>query len=193
MLQQGLCLSHDPTQINIENVNRIKISPAGKLHLQWGITDNAYIEEMIKVTPILDSIAYSRIKSYLDIVPSGVRSNYSIKIFCEYLFSEDAHRIHMPSDDEFKPQVDIIKLFQNVCNSAVFRGHEGTIVKVGTHKDWCLLEELKKENNVQVFLHHSNLLPHSPKEFTVGKKVHFEQIEFDKRQRRSALFAEILE
>ena len=52
MLQHGLCLSHDPAQFNIENVNRIRISLAGKKHLEWAMRETVYLEEMIKVTPM---------------------------------------------------------------------------------------------------------------------------------------------
>lgn len=90
LLKSGLCLSYDPTCTNIKGAEKIEISPAGRQHLYWAISDLVYLESMAEVTPFLAPEVHTSVSSLL-----AKNNPYSrreaIRSFIRYLLKEDGH------------------------------------------------------------------------------------------------------
>ena len=108
MLRTGLCFSYDPTQNTIEKVQKIELSPAGRLHLIWGCTDASYIGSMMEVTPIQHAPTYEKLRG----VPWANKNLERLEkadIFIQYLIDEDNEYTRIPKHEAYNGQYRLEK------------------------------------------------------------------------------------
>jgi AAA ATPase domain len=101
MLKSGLCLSYDPTVVDIDNANQIEISPAGRHHLIWAKGEFEYLAAMTQVTPVLDEVTYRDLQSH----EANHRWREKTALFIDYLLREDKNFCILPSHDAYQGQV----------------------------------------------------------------------------------------
>ncbi|MDH3347822.1 MAG: AAA family ATPase [Desulfobulbaceae bacterium] len=110
LLKSGLCLSYDPTVMDIAFVKKVQLSPSGLQHLFWGSWDESYIGSMLQVTPISDQEVHQKLQ-----VIKGEniyqKWNASIIIFLEYLIKEDQIYTNDIDHAAYKGQRKLISAF----------------------------------------------------------------------------------
>jgi hypothetical protein len=88
MLHTGLCWSYDPTQTDIEKVQKIELSPSGRQHLHWASGDESYLGSMMEVTPIAHQPTFDKMRA----VPWENKTLEWLEktvLFLDYLIDED--------------------------------------------------------------------------------------------------------
>jgi GTPase SAR1 family protein len=108
MLKSGLCLSYDPTNLEIIDAMKIELSPAGFQHLYWATSDNIYVESMLPVTPIVDPETFERLHS----------TNYQeqLNIFIDYLIKEDNKFTRVPQHEAYRGQIHLVNKIKQFIN-----------------------------------------------------------------------------
>lgn len=108
MLQRGLCYSYDPTHSDIKDVQRVELSPAGKQHHLWGLTENDYLYAMMEVTPMRDEVPFEQIITERGFF--NLQSRYTQMIhFLNYLRDEDSLYCNVPNQQSFLGQKKILE------------------------------------------------------------------------------------
>ena len=113
MLEDGLCLSYDPTVTEIANARKIELSPSGYQHLRWGARDQNYLSSMLEVTPIVDSLPFERL-SELARRPRRDVWKERLEVFIEYLTRQDAQSCKIPSHSAFVSQSRLSAIMHRV-------------------------------------------------------------------------------
>jgi energy-coupling factor transporter ATP-binding protein EcfA2 len=103
MLKTGLCLSYDPTIVDIGKVQKVELSTSGLQHLLWGTGDSVYAYSMLQVTPILSAVAFEDISAFSAKGESGFAIQ-AIPKFMRYLIEEDGFYCNVPNTSAYKNQ-----------------------------------------------------------------------------------------
>ncbi len=103
LLHAGLCLSYDPTETDIANVDRIELSLAGYQHLRWATGDEDYLQAMLEITPLADQSYYEHLSRLLKMPANEVWSE-KLYIFVKYLLDEDSKYAKIPEHDAYLSQ-----------------------------------------------------------------------------------------
>jgi len=114
LLHTGLCWSYDPTQTEIEKVQKIELSPSGRQHLFWGHSDDSYIGSMAEVTPIAHQPTFDKMKA----VPwQNKRLEWLEKtcLFLDYLIEEDAYYVRVPDHEAYRGQHSLPRAISRVA------------------------------------------------------------------------------
>lgn len=104
MLKKALVLSYDPTIVDVENADRIEISPAGEQHLYWGRGNYDYLLAMAEITVLLSPEACRDLEIASQ---SSRRTHDMISIFVEYLRREDELFCHAPDHESYHGQHEL--------------------------------------------------------------------------------------
>jgi len=101
MLKTGLCLSYDPSILDIEATTQIEISPSGRLHLNWVTGGNTeYLGAMADVTPVLNEETYHMLEE-------AFRTNRwreKVVAFIDYVLDEDSKYFLLPDHESYDSQ-----------------------------------------------------------------------------------------
>ncbi|MBX3133016.1 MAG: AAA family ATPase [Gemmatimonadaceae bacterium] len=107
MLEYGLCGSYDPTITEIAKAKRVELTPAGFQHLRWGTRDQAYISEMLLVTPIASSEAHASLAA-LQRQSRKVAWAPMGREFVRYVCSEDEKYCRVPAHPAYDNQSQLV-------------------------------------------------------------------------------------
>lgn len=103
LLKRGLILNYDPTCVEESKATQLEISPAGDLHLYWGIGNFDYLLAMAEVTPIHVRDDFDAIQSAYE-HRSQPAFGYVISRFIKYLVAEDAWFTKIPDHVSYDGQ-----------------------------------------------------------------------------------------
>jgi hypothetical protein len=108
LLQTGLVLDFNPTAKTIAINSRVQVSPSGRQHLIWSVSDWVYIESMAYATPLLDESVFEIVsQSVATYRPDLLRK--SIAAFIQYLLDEDKHFVVLAVHDAFSGQARLVQ------------------------------------------------------------------------------------
>lgn len=108
LLRSGLCMAHDPTVVDINQANRIQLSPSGLQHLIWGSWDETYISIMAQVTPIAAEHSYQAMRATSDLDSKQRWLTETIE-FLKYLIDEDRRHCAQQTHEAYLGQSKLIK------------------------------------------------------------------------------------
>jgi hypothetical protein len=116
LLGWGLILNYDPTVFDIDRITRVEISPAGRIHLLWGTTDEDYIKAMAQVTPIRDENCFAVLQGY----SRNLAANWAnaLVVFIEYLLADDRYWCEIPNHKIYMGQMKLANRLRRVGEDA---------------------------------------------------------------------------
>jgi hypothetical protein len=107
LLDKGLVLNYDPSVKELSGSSRIEASPAGEIHLAWATLDLDYIQSMKDITPLREKdVCDTIISSYSDFKNKW---REAVRVFVEYLISEDELYCVIPDHPNFTGQLYVTK------------------------------------------------------------------------------------
>lgn len=107
LLVAGLVVEYDPTIKAIEHTSKVQISPSGKQHLTWSLSDWTYIECMALVTPVFDETTFDHLKGIHNGPQRSDLLRDFVSTFINYLIAEDNNFIKTPSHEIYQGQISI--------------------------------------------------------------------------------------
>lgn len=128
LLERGLCWSYDPTITDISKVRRVEISPAGVQHLWWATRDQAYLQAMLEVTPIVDREAFEELDN-LNQQPQAHVWQEKLKRFVDYLQEEDRRFVSIPDHNAYRGQTKLHADMDRIMASSVTAAEEDALAE----------------------------------------------------------------
>ena len=106
MLQYRLIEPYDPTEENIFEDLRVRITTAGKIHYEFAINDETYVTHMALTTPIRDHSLCSRKRQVFSGGGKLTREDWKslISDFIRYILDEDKNFVTIPKREMYEMQ-----------------------------------------------------------------------------------------
>ncbi|MCF7892337.1 MAG: AAA family ATPase [Candidatus Omnitrophica bacterium] len=118
MLKASLCVSYDPTIININKAEKIELAPSGKQHFFWGVYETNYILAMMYVTPILKQEIFSKLQILVKVKEKDAWRE-KIQVFADYLLTEDVRYCNIPAHEAYAGQRKLMNTIHVTKNKII--------------------------------------------------------------------------
>ncbi len=110
LLKYRLIEPYDPTDIEIYENQRVKVTWSGKIHLEFSLSQFIYLTTVARVTPIEDIQVLNFIKNELDSRKLLFENWKSIVVyFVKYCLDQDKLFVNLPEDENYKGQTMLRK------------------------------------------------------------------------------------
>lgn len=100
MLAAGLIESFDPTQTNISEAERVRISHSGVLHLEWSTGHPIFISSMAEISPISEETAWNKLNGIYNQPKPQWRD--ICETFTQHLLAQDALYCLIPAHPSYE-------------------------------------------------------------------------------------------
>jgi hypothetical protein len=92
---------YDPTEERIDAIQRVRITFAGRMHMEMALGDHQYISEMALRTPIRDEAVSASIRRLHNGFHDGEAFRQIRSLFSTYCVLEDGRFMQVPSDNAY--------------------------------------------------------------------------------------------
>lgn len=189
MLKCGLCLSYDPRIIAVDETDRIEISPSGRQHLHWGLSDWVYLFSMLVVTPIADKDVLAELKGLTESEHPNARCK-AMQRFLRYCQLEDSRYCKSPNSQEYAGQRQLLESLNReaeenlaapvpIEQSVRFGRSMGAVNNWNDEKKFGFVK--RDDGSGEVFVHVSELSQGDS--LTLGQRVAFDLAQTDRGPR----------
>ncbi|BAY61652.1 hypothetical protein NIES22_17190 [Calothrix brevissima NIES-22] len=106
LLDYRLIETYDPTDTCIDETQRVKITPCGRIHYEFAVeeTEGIYIGEMALNTPVTSQNYLGRVRNFLKKKRTKQDWQIIIKLFVEYCLQQDSLYIALPKKQTYDSQ-----------------------------------------------------------------------------------------
>lgn len=123
LLRTGLCRAYDPTIVSVFETKQVELSPSGKRHYLWGVSESDYVNAMAEVTPVTSRATHQALKG-LSRKPERKAWFRRIEVFVDYLLDEDHRYISIPGHDAYAGQLLVADELRKLARNSVTIGED---------------------------------------------------------------------
>lgn len=115
LAKQHLLSNYNAAENDLNEDSRMRITPAGKIHLEWFLNNSSYITELGLATPLRNNLVRDGLVALWGRGGKKSREDWDLFVqgFAQYCLEEDAMFVSLPSTNSYRSQRDLREQFRN--------------------------------------------------------------------------------